>query len=297
LTGGGLTARDLRWITDAYEQAQRVRLQAGERIRAIVQGRDPRLESTPLEEADIVLRAIRQGEHDGPVALLGRTYRRHWEEEQELRRAMEEALRTHPVWEWLSQVRGIGTTLAARLLARLDLSRAPTPSSFWAYCGLATVQGQLYRCATCGATAVTAASRTIRAAHKDPSGQPCRGALEQVAVPEGLRVAQPSPSRGESAAYDRQAKKICYLIGVSFLRSKSLYREIYDRERERLLRERADWSKARQHLAALRKMEKLFLSHLWAVWAEAEGKPIVRPYAHARELARRFIPPTAIEAE
>jgi hypothetical protein len=259
LKTGGLTARDLRWITDAYEQAQRVRLQAGERIRAIVQGRDPRLESTPLEDADGVLRAIRQGEHDGPVPLLGRTYRRHWEEEQELKRAMDEALRTHPVWSWLSQVRGIGSTLAARLLARLDLARAPTPSSFWAYCGLATVQGQLFRCDTCGSTAVTAASRTVRASHKTPGGQQCTGAFERVAMPEGLRVAQPSPSRGESASYDRQAKKICYLIGVSFLRSKSLYREIYDKERERLLRERADWSKARQHLAALRKMEKLFL--------------------------------------
>ena len=292
-----LTARDLRWITDSYEQAQRVRLQAGERIRAIVQGRDPRLGSSPLEDADDVLRSIRQGEQDGPVSLLGRTYRRHWEEEQELRRAMEHALVTHPVWPWLSQVRGIGTTLAARLLARLDLNRAPTPSSFWAYCGLATVQGQLFRCARCGATAVAAAGRTIRAAHTAPTGGTCEGKLEPAGSPEGLRVAQPSPSRGESASYDRQAKKICYLIGVSFLRSKSVYREEYDRERTRLMHERPSWTKARQHLAALRKMEKLFLSHLWAMWAEAEGKPAMKPYAHAQKLAHRFVPPTAIEAE
>jgi transposase IS116/IS110/IS902 family protein len=293
----GLTARDLRWITDAYEQAQRVRLQAGERIRAIVQGRDQRLTEAPVDEADAVLRAIRQGEHDGPVTLLGRTYRRHWEEENELRGAMEEALQSHPVWPWLSEVRGIGTTLAARLLARLDLNRAPTPSSFWSYCGLATVQGRLHRCATCGASIVTAVGRTLRSTHTAPSGGNCKGVLEALGTPDGLRVAQPSPSRGESATYDRHAKKICYLIGVSFLRSKSVYRQHYDRERDRLARERPEWTRARQHLAALRKMEKLFLSHLWAVWAEAEGKAPVQPYAHAHNLARKYIPPLAIEAE
>jgi hypothetical protein len=100
-----------------------------------------------------------------------------------------------------------------------------------------------------------------------------------------MRVAQPMPARGESSVYDRQAKKICYLIGVSFLRSRSEYREYYDRERERLVNERPEWNKARQHLASLRKMEKLFLSHLWAEWAKAEGIPLVRPYAYERALA------------
>ena len=33
--GQGLTVRDLRWIADAYEQAQRVRLDTGERMRAL----------------------------------------------------------------------------------------------------------------------------------------------------------------------------------------------------------------------------------------------------------------------
>ena len=82
--------------------------------------------------------------------------------------------------------------------------------------------------------------------------------------------------------YDRQAKKLCYLIGVSFLRARSTYRAIYDEERTRLERERPNWSKGRQHLAALRKMEKLFLSHLWLRWAEATGVPLVRPYAYER---------------
>ena len=117
----GLTARDLRWIADAYDQAQRVRLQAGERIRAIVQGRDPRLGGEISADSDELLRAIRNNNEDGPVPLLARTYRRHWEEEQELKTAMEVALETHPVWPWLSEIRGIGATLSARLLSRPGL--------------------------------------------------------------------------------------------------------------------------------------------------------------------------------
>ena len=295
MTHTGLTARDLRWIADAYDQAQRVRLQAGERIRAIVQGRDPRLGGEISGDSDELLRAIRNNHDDGPVPLLARTYRRHWEEEQELRIAMEVALQTHPVWPWLSEVRGIGPTLSARLLARLDIRRAPTPSSFWAYCGLATVPAQLFGCADCGMTASAARGRRVPNSHKNAAGNSCPGPLHIIAAPEGLRVAQPMPARGESASYDRHAKKICYLIGVSFLRSRSSYREHYDRERERLVSERPDWSKARQHLASLRKMEKLFLSHLWAVWAEAEGIPIVRPYAHER--MRNAVVPQAVIAK
>jgi hypothetical protein len=291
----GLTARDLRWIADAYDQAQRVRLQAGERIRAIAQGRDPRMGGEIAADSDELLRAIRNNWEDGPVPLLARTYRRHWEEEQELRVAMEVALQTHPVWPWLSEVRGIGATLSARLLARLDIRRAPTPSSFWAYCGLATVPAQLFGCGECGATTSAARGRRVPASHKNSAGQSCPSPMQSIAAPEGLRVAQPMPARGESASYDRHAKKICYLIGVSFLRSRSSYREHYDRERERLVRERSDWTKARQHLASLRKMEKLFLSHLWAVWAEAEGIPIVRPYAHER--MRNAVVPQAVIAK
>jgi hypothetical protein len=33
-----LAGSELRWIADAYEQTQRVRIQTGERIRAVVQG-------------------------------------------------------------------------------------------------------------------------------------------------------------------------------------------------------------------------------------------------------------------
>jgi hypothetical protein len=291
----GLTVRDLRWIADAYEQAQRVRIESGERIRAIVQGRDERT-GAERAEASRVLLEIRRGETDGPVVLLGRTYRRHWEAEQELRRAMTTALAEHPAWDWLSQVKGIGATLAAKLLARLDVHRAPHPSSFWSYCGLATVPGIEYRCATCGLRTSYPVRYRVKPIHNRPdSGTTCAGQLEPARGPEhNVRVAQPRPASGEKASYDQYAKKVCYLIGVSFVRSKSAYGRFYRRERGRLEAERPGWTAGRIHYAALRKTEKLFLAHLWVIWRRAAGLAVETPYAQAILGRDEYIPPEAM---
>lgn len=293
----GLAARDLRWLADAYEQAQRVRVDTGERIRAILQGRDARRDVTSdVPDPERVLAAIRKGEEDGPVPLLGRTFRRHAEEERELQRAMREAVATHPAWPWLSRVKGVGVTLAAKLLARLDVTRAPAPSSFWAYCGLATVPGIEYRCATCGLRASFPERYRVKGTHSRPgTSHPCDGSLVPHRGPEtGIRVAQPRPAAGERAAYDMYAKKVCYLIGVSFLRSRSTYGAYYRTQRERMREERPGWTQGRIHFAALRKTEKLFLAHLWLVWRTALALPTIAPYAHAVLGRDEYFPPEAM---
>lgn len=294
----GLTMRDLRWIADAYEQAQHVRLESGERLRAILQGRDQREghEAPVAGEAASALAAIRQGTNDGPVPILGRTYRRHSDAERDLRRAMLTALADHPAWPWLSRVKGIGPTLAARLLARLDVLKAPSPSSFWSYCGLATVPGIEYRCGACGLRSSFPTRYRVRGPHNDPdTGQRCPGQLEAIRGPDdGVRVAQPKPAAGERACYDQLAKKICYLIGVSFLRSGSAYERYYRRERAKMQRERPGWSDGRLHFASLRKTEKLFLAHLWVVWRDALSLPTTTPYAHAVLHHEDYLPPEAM---
>jgi hypothetical protein len=289
--------RDLRWIADAYEQAQRVRLETGERIRAILQGRDQRTtDGGQVLSPATILTAIRRGEADGPVVLLGRTYRRHWEAEQELRRAMNAALAAHPAWPWLARVKGIGATLAAKLLARLDVHRAPHPSSFWSYCGLATVPGIEYRCRVCGLRASYPVRYNVKALHNQPESRTaCSGELQPVRGPEhNVRVAQPRPASGEKAPYDQYAKKVCYLIGISFIRTNSAYGEFYRRERAKLHEERRGWTVGRVHYAALRKTEKLFLAHLWVVWRRAEGVSVETPYAHAVLGRTDYIPPEAM---
>jgi hypothetical protein len=296
----GLSVRDLRWIADAYEQAQRVRVETGERIRAILQGRDERGDAAGVDvKASDVLAAIRRGQTEGPVPLLGRTYRRHADEERELRRAMLAALTKHPAWPWLARVRGIGATLAAKLLARLDVMKARSPSSFWSYCGLATVPGIEYRCAQCGLRASFPVRYRVKGTHTRPESRAtCAGALVPYSGPEhGVRVAQPRPAAGERACYDQYAKKVCYLIGVSFLRSGSAYERYYRDQRGRLEKERPGWTPGRVHFAALRKTEKLFLAQLWVVWREAMGMPSTTPYAHAILKRDDYLPPQAMVEE
>ena len=287
-------ARSLRWLADTAEQAQRVRLQTGERIRAVVQGRDEAWFAPPVEvDANELLKRIRKGETDGPVPLLGRTYRRHWEEEQEMLREMRDALEAHPAWGWLQGVKGVGPGLAGKLLARLDATKAETPSAFWAYCGLATVPGTAYECEVCGLRAAFPESFRISGAHQAlGSTRPCSGALVRVADPgREVRVAQPKPGRGVQASYDRTAKKLCYLVGTSFLKAGGPYEELYRRERVKLDRDRPGWAAARKHLTALRKTEKLFLSHLWLIWREAVGLPTTEPYAQAQQDHTGWIDP------
>jgi len=276
--------RDLRWIATAFESSQEQRLRAGEEIRALVRTRGDTGTRGPVD-VDGMLARIRAGGSPAPLDALGEAYRRHWDEERELLRLLSERIAKHPVWPWLGRVRGVGPSLAARLLGRLEIERAPTPSSFWSYCGLATVAAEVYRCPQCGYELSLPSGRTVRSVHRVPTtGQQCVGAL----APFGdgpRRVAQPRPSRGESAPYDREAKKLCYLIGISIVRQGRAYRTYYQEQHARLDVAKPDWIPRRRHLTALRMTEKLFLAHLWLVWREQLGLPITAPYGEARDEA------------
>jgi len=276
--------RDLRWIAAAFETAQAQRLRTGEQIRALVGRTNGHgAAGNGAHDIDALVARIRAGASPEPLSALGDEYRRQWSEERELMRVMSERIAKHPAWPWLERVRGIGPSLAARLLARLDIDRAPTPSSFWSYCGLATVAAEIYRCAECGYELSLPAGRHVRSGHRIPgTSQSCAGALEP-AGQGARRVAQPRPTRGENAPYDREAKKLCYLIGISFVRQGDAYRRYYREQRARLDVAKPDWIPRRRHLTALRMTEKLFLAHLWLVWREELGLPITAPYADQRD--------------
>lgn len=227
-TGGGMEIvrlrREIRGWAEAYESARAARVRAGERIRSRL------LADSPDEPRDRVLRSIREGEADGPLPDLGRVYRERWREEQASATQLHRGLDAHPAWLWLRQVTGVAPAAAGKLLGRLDVARADSPSAFWAYCGLATV-----------------------------------------ARPDGGRMAQPSRDSDDT-------RNICHALGASLLRANGAYARQYRSERERLEETRGDWPAQRKHLTALRKMEKLFLAHLWLVWREAVGLPVTTPH-------------------
>lgn len=79
------------------------------------------------------------------------------------------------------------------------------------------------------------------------------------------------PVKGTKLPYNVRLKTTLYLIGTSFMRCESPYRAIYDEAREYYELNRPDWTKAHRHQAAMRKMIKVFLSHLWLEWRTLEN--------------------------
>ena len=271
-------AHDLRLLYQLYEDAQRSRIAHGERLRALFQGRSFDGLGIVSGEPDALLKLISRGETVGAPRVLEKAYWRASEDENDAATALRDEIESHPAWEWMSQQRGIGELLAARLLSRLDVQRARTPSAFWAYCGLATIPGTAYQCPRCKLEVGIPAGYKLRENHFTRAGSRlCTGHLELVQG-DATRVAPRRSVAGGRNSYDAHARKSCYLIGISMLRCGSDYRAYYDAERARVASERPGWTAKRSHLAALRKMEKAFLRDLWVAWRKAVNLPIVRPY-------------------
>ena len=270
---------ELRLLYQLFEDAQRARIAHGERVRAYLQGRSLGGSGENGGDVSEALADIARGHNGGAPGVLERSYARAAEEEEMLAGELRRAIEGHPAWRWLHQQRGIGHLLAARLLSRLDVTRAATPSAFWAYCGLATVAGNAYRCAGCGLEVAYPTSYVVRPVHqaRGSSGE-CTGELVALETQASVRVAPRRTASGGRGAYDAHARKSCYLIGISLLRCKSDYRAHYAAERDRLAATRSGWTAKRRHLSALRRMEKAFLRDLWIAWRREVNLPIVQPY-------------------
>jgi hypothetical protein len=261
----------LRFVVAAYEEAQARRIRHGEQLRSLLSGRVPgKMPLQPMTDCESELERIRDGKHTGPFPFLGALYHMAAQDELNAQGVFKSLLAVHPAWPWMSGVKGMGTTLSARLLARLDLSRAPRPSSFWAYCGLDTVPGVAVRCDECEREFRVAVGRTPHSHRDRTSAAWCAGRLAAVPDIAAFRVASPHSRLAQRPRYDPVAKKICYLIGVSFVRTRSPYSEVYHQRRAATALTHPDWPKKRAHLTALRVTVKLFLRDLWSAWRRAD---------------------------
>lgn len=91
------------------------------------------------------------------------------------------------------------------------------------------------------------------------------------------------PVKGEKLHYNARLKTVLYLVGQSFIKSRSPYRAIYDSAKEYYEINRPDWTKDHRHKAAMRKMVKVFLAHTWMVWREMEGLPVRNLYVEEHQ--------------
>jgi DNA-directed RNA polymerase subunit RPC12/RpoP len=231
------------------------------------------------------------------VPLLGSLYRSALQEEDRFAALVELAVMDHPVWPWLSSISGIGAILAARLLSRLDVTRTRTPSSFWKYCGLATVPGTLYECAHCGTLVSGAPGLRHTPFHRSVDGARCEGGAA-IGTAHSVNIAEPRPRAGASRSYDATARMACHLIGVSFARRGLGYKALYKERVASLAERHPEWPPKRIYLAAQRATVKRFLADLWGEWRRVAGLPVMKAYSlHSRrESADRAAPAERLAA-
>lgn len=80
---------------------------------------------------------------------------------------------------------------------------------------------------------------------------------------------------GAKINYDPQLQSACVMLGESLNKQKGNYYNYYLKQKEK----NSDLTPMHRHNRAFRHMIKLFLSHLWQMWREAEGLPAPLPYA------------------
>ncbi len=185
---------------------------------------------------------------------------------------------------WIRCVPGLDALVAARLLCLLDIRKAKGPSAFWAYCGLATVAAVRVRCPACGWDALLPEGSQLPSLHTDPAGgRVCPRRAQQVPGPVAARLPQTEWRDGSVPTFNGEAKSLCRSIGDGLRAAGHRYAAYYQLQRQLLEISRPGWEGGRRHVNALRKVQKLYLTHLYLVWAGELELPIPPPHEASRE--------------
>ena len=90
--------------------------------------------------------------------------------------------------------------------------------------------------------------------------------------PDGTRQRKQA---GKKINYDAQLQSRCVMLGESLVKQRGTYYEYYLRQKK----VHSSLSPSHCHNRSFRHTIKLFLSHFWQTWREAEGLPAPLPYA------------------
>lgn len=101
----------------------------------------------------------------------------------------------------------------------------------------------------------------------------------------GLDPTEPyNPGKGKMRA------PLYAALSISLIRKDSLYRQDYDGYRSRDVTKKDGTIAKMSHGGAIRRLIKLWLSHLWETWRRYEGLPVRDPYIVAENPVHQFIP-------
>lgn len=207
-------------------------------------------------------------------------------QEEAIEKRLKQLLKRFPIWnEWLSTVKGCGTVSAAYIISEFDIHKATTVSKLWQYAGLnpSTVLGKKM---------------------VDPDKyKPAMGERIRTMPNDKVLVQTNEPIRGDRlttgfvSPYNARLRiALCGVMADCFIKAQNSYAmEHYYPYKERLAHsdqmttervkgkpdKQIPWKKAsdgHRHRAAIRKMIKMFLMDLYAVWRKLEGLEVRVPY-------------------
>lgn len=244
---------ELRWLTDVYTQIQKLRIANSNRVQAASKGLDTN--SPDPFVAGLV---------DKLEALEKDTFNQ-----------MKRVVKHHPAWLWLNQVKGMGPTLSTKILGLIgDVEKFDTVSKLWSFSGYGIKNGERQRPVKGERLSYNRRLKTAVYLAGDSfikSRSPYRDLYD---------------SSKNRYRHTKQETPLCTAIGC-------IPQELPDRETppgkkdwDELIRAvnkeagtETAWSDGHVDNAARRYMVKIFLSHLWEVWREAEGLPVRPHYA------------------
>ena len=170
--------------------------------------------------------------------------------------SLEKLLDDFPIYtEFLKDIRGVGPAMAGIIISEIDITKAEYPSSIHKYAGLDVVKGE---------------GRSRKKHHLEESTYIDKEGKEQKKM---------------GITFNPFLKtKLIGVLGTSFLRSASEYREHYDNYKNRLENAQAhkEKTKGHRHNMAVRYMVKRFLIDLYVNWRTIEGLPVAKEYSEAK---------------
>lgn len=187
---------------------------------------------------------------------------------------------------------GFGVTMAAVLLAEVDIVRAENVSKLWRYCGLATVPCR--RCVKCGSVWDAGAAHVKSGlwGKCDLSGQ----VFDVSQTRDSSKREHPVPK--EKLHYNSFLKtKMVGVMGSNLLKAggsleadgtdtRSQWRKVYDGHKHFLVSGGRGRNDGHRHQMAIGKMVKMLLLDIWVLWREFEGLP-ARPSYQEEKLGHK----------
>ena len=145
---------------------------------------------------------------------------------------------------WMKEFPGIGPVTEAALLSKVDIRKADTVSSLWRFCGLGVEP-----------------DGTRQRAMKRKKRTYC-ALLKTILIHTLGKLALISTRRPRG----QNSKHVVY----------PQYRSLYERFRSEYAKSRPKWSKTHVHNAAVRRVVKEYVKHLWLRWRQEHKLPTTK---------------------